>query len=168
MSDRWDLPDRLREQGYRAELPTQEGIEELAQRPNPRDVAEVLKVSGQSFKRALVLSINSSPTPYLVWGPEGQVLAAMGVSQYSVLDDDGTPWMLGSQEHHKHAKALLRASRAWMEEQKQIYPRLTNFVDADYPEAIRWLKWLGFAILPAEPLGNRGAMIHKVQWVKED
>ena len=84
------------------------------------------------------------------------------------MDDDGTPWLLGSQEQRKHVKTLLRASRAWMEEQKQIYPRLSNFVDADYPEAIRWLKWLGFDILPAEPIGNRGAMLHKVQWVKED
>jgi hypothetical protein len=168
MIDRFTLPDRLLEQGYSLASPDPELVEELAQNGKPQDVAEVQKVSGQSFKRGLQMSLDSSEDPYLVLGPEGQVLAAMGVSQFSVMDDDGIPWMLGSQEHAKHVKALLRASRAWMEVQKRNFPRLTNFVDADYPEAIRWLKWLGFAILPAEPIGNKGAMIHKVQWVEED
>lgn len=166
-SDRFCLPDRLFEQGYRLALPTPEGVAELVENANPRDELEVQRVHGTSFKRALETSIKASLSPYLVLGPQRQVLAAMGVTQQSVLDDDGCPWMLGSQEHAKHAKALLRASRAWIEVQKQLYPALRNFVDAEYPEAIRWLKWLGFDILPAEPLGNRGALVHKVQWVKE-
>lgn len=153
---------------YQVVAPTASLQEELTENAAPRHVLEVIRVSGQTFKRALELSVNSSPDPYAMLGPDGQVLAMFGVSQFSVLDDDGVPWLLGSQEQHKHPKQLLRASRVWMAEQKQIYPRLTNFVDATYPQAIRWLKWLGFDILPAEPLGNRRALLHKVQWVKED
>lgn len=167
MTSSFRLPDALFEKGYRLMLPKRELIDELVANPNRRDVAEVLTVQGMSFERALQVSLDASPEAYFVLGPRRQVLAAIGVSEFSVLDDAGTPWMLGSKETPKHAKALLRASRAWFELQKRRYPLLYNFVDAEYPEAIRWLKWLGFDILPAEPSGNKGALVHRVQWVRE-
>jgi hypothetical protein len=167
MTDHFTLPDTLFERGYRLFLPTEDRLNALEQHANPRDVAEVLATTGWSFKRALRISVESSPSPYMILGPRRQVLAAIGVSQGSVLDDEGIPWMLGTDEVPQHRKALLKASKAWVEYQKPLYSALRNVVPADYPEAIRWLKWLGFDILPAEPLGNAGAMLHKVQWVKE-
>ncbi len=151
--------------GYTVHHPSEELIEALAANPNPKDEQEVRDIYCMSFKRALRRSIEGSPEPFVIVGSAGQPLAAIGVSQACVLDDHGSPWMLGSAEVPKHKKALLRFSRDWVEYQKTKYERLENIVPADYPEAIRWLKWLGFAILPPEPLQN-GVLAHRVLWEK--
>lgn len=167
MTDGFRLPDRLFEQGYRLSWPTPKLVETLAADPNPKDVLEVSAVSGLSFKRALAISIGASPKPYFVLGPRREPLAAIGVAEFSLLDDTGVPWMLGSSAVPGHARALLSASRAWLTVQQARYSRLENAVDASYEEAIRWLSWLGFDILPAEPTGNNRALIRRIRWARE-
>lgn len=168
MIDGYTLPNRCFQQGYRLVLPTDDLVEQLAATVDPRVADEIDVTLGMPVKRALEISIAGSPSPYFVLGPSRDVLCAFGVAEVSVLDDEGSPWMIPSLALRDHRKVLLRGSRKWMAFQKLRYSALRNVVPTWYDEAIRWLKWLGFDILPEEPIGNAGAKIHKVQWVRED
>ena len=42
----------------------------------------------------------------------------------------------------------------------KTYRVLTNYADARNTTAIRWLRWLGFNILPAIPFGLDGLPFH--------
>lgn len=88
----------------------------------------------------------------------------MGVATNSVLSNIGSPWFLGTKDVPNHAKALLRSSRAWVEQAKDEYHVLQNVVDSRYEEAVRWVKWLGFEVGPKQPFGREGVLFHPFQW----
>ena len=67
---------------YTVVTPTASLQEELVENAARAHVLEVTRVSGQSFKRALKLSVDSSPDPKAMLGPDGQVLAMYGVSRH--------------------------------------------------------------------------------------
>lgn len=74
-------------------------------------------------------------------------LCLMGIVEPYVLRPDvGSPWLLGTPALDRHKKAFLRDTRRWLDEIREPYSLLFNYVDAEYTGAIRWLRWLGFAV----------------------
>ncbi len=96
---------------------------------------------------------------------DGRVLAMFGVVTTTALSRDGCPWLLGSQEVGAHGRAFARFSKEYIRLIAPRYDTLANFVDANYPEAIRWVRWMGFKIEPAAPFGPEGAPFH-LFWMK--
>jgi hypothetical protein len=47
-----------------------------------------------------------------------------------------------------------------VERWRKRYGRMTNYVDARHTKAVRWIKWMGFEVLPAIPLGPQQALFH--------
>lgn len=84
---------------------------------------------------------------------DGMVLCIFGVAQLAVLSDKGIPWMLTSSELPRHARAVLRANRGWIDRARKQYPFLVNYVDVRNTIAMRWLGWLGFKLFDPEPFG---------------
>jgi hypothetical protein len=84
---------------------------------------------------------------------DGVVLCIFGVAQHVILSDKGIPWMLTSDELPKHAVAVLRANRRWIQEMQLKYLFLYNYVDVRNHAAVRWLSWLGFQLFAPEPFG---------------
>jgi hypothetical protein len=41
-----------------------------------------------------------------------------------------------------------------------MFPEMRNYVDARHARSIRWLKWLGFTIEEARPMGFAGLPFH--------
>ena len=91
---------------------------------------------------------------------DGVPFTVFGVMPFSLLSDTGAPWLLGTDELPRHARAFLRANKAWVGAMLQKYRTLTNYADARNATAIRWLQWLGFTILPAIPFGLDGLPFH--------
>jgi len=60
-------------------------------------------------------------------------------------------------------RPFLRETRRWVSAWMEHYSALTNYVDADYEKAIRWLRWLGFTIGDPEPYGAPGAMFCRIE-----
>jgi hypothetical protein len=160
-----DLPDRLTAQGYRLAEPTAQRLMFIAIDMRPEDREEIRVVSGMDPFSALVKSVKISSDAAVVLDPLGTPLVALGVAVQTLLSDTGCPWLLGSNYATGHKKALLLASRAWMDHTKQRYSALRNIVDAKYQGAIRWISWLGFDILPAQA-GARGD-VRIFEWTGE-
>ncbi|MGL4680418.1 MAG: hypothetical protein ACRCWC_13680 [Plesiomonas shigelloides] len=81
-----------------------------------------------------------------------------GVSEWG--DGTGRPWMIGTVELEEHQRIFIRKCKECVESMQDGYELLHNYVDARNERAIAWLKWLGFVIGDAKPLGMRGEMFH--------
>lgn len=129
-------------------------------RLRPSDVREILACSGRDPDVALELSFLSSS---FCWAAEkhGQVVAIFGVAGACVMSENGSPWMLGSEELDRCGIEIVRVSRYYVTLMKSHFPHLENYVDARQKKSIRWLRWLGFKIEPAKPHGVSGLPFHR-------
>lgn len=91
-------------------------------------------------------------------------LCVFGVADASVMDQEtGIPWLVGTLALSKCPRPFLRETRRWVSAWMERYSALTNYVDADYEKAIRWLRWLGFSVGIPEPYGAPGAMFCRIE-----
>jgi len=92
---------------------------------------------------------------------DGKVMVMFGVAQHTHLTLTGYPWLLSSRGIHKHAKQFLKQTRFFLEEMKEEFDLLENFVDARNTQAIRWMKWMGFQIEDPVPWGVDQLPFHR-------
>ena len=123
------------------------------------DTAEIAAL-GMTPRDALRTSLDRAlwADAYLA---DGEVAAIVGVGLPSMLGRVATPWLLTGAPVDRHRKAFLRLTRERVERMRREWDLLVNHVHADYAQAIRWMRWLGFTIAPARPFGPRGALFHQ-------
>lgn len=95
---------------------------------------------------------------------DGVPLCVFGVGSATALSDLGSPWLLGTEDLPRHSRAFLRRNKAFVGHIRGEYSRLENYVDARNTLAIRWLKWLGFAVEEAAPFGAYQLPFHRFGW----
>lgn len=130
------------------------------------DVNEIWASNRQRPKEGLVLSVLASRDPKagLV---DGIPICMFGVAVPSLIGSDvGHPWLLATDELPKHAKPFLRRSKSYIEEQKRCYNTLFNYVDARNTLAVKWIRWLGFSLQKAVPLGPDKVPFHPFEWAR--
>lgn len=91
---------------------------------------------------------------------DGQVVCMFGVGSPMICSTVGVPWLLATDQLQKHARPFLRRNRKMVRRMMGSYSILRNFVDARNTTSIRWLKWLGFKVLPPEPFGVDSLPFH--------
>ena len=107
-----------------------------------RDVDEIYASHGMTPLDGVTLSFHNSVRCW-VTTLDGVPLAIYGVAP-SDHPKYGVPWLLATDELHRHRKALLSQSRFGLQEMHKLFPFLTNFVDERNEDSIKYLKWLGF------------------------
>ena len=144
---------------YRIVAATEEHALALAPIVRRADAEEVWAASRSTPEEALLRGLEYSldPRAGLV---DGTVACVFGVGQVTLASDWGIPWMLASPEVERHARAFLRLNLAYVREIRGQYRVLLNFVDARNTMALRWLRWLGFRVLPAVPFGADDLPFH--------
>lgn len=117
-------------------------------------------ISGHSPKEALRLSLRSS---LLAWTAkiDGRPEAMFGVSTVSLLGQEGSPWLLLTDEGARQAKSLVRDGRRYSDAMQAAFPLLANLVHADNHVAIRWLQRLGYGI--GEPFDAGGHAMRRFE-----
>ena len=90
---------------------------------------------------------------------DGKVVFIFGVG--GTKGGVGVPWMLASPLLTKVRKQFLRESKAALEEMSEGYTSLYNVAWSKNEVHINWLKWLGFEIKPAIPMGPDGELYHQ-------
>lgn len=106
-------------------------------------------VMGRTPKEALRLSLMSSSSAWTV-KIDGRAEAMFGVGTVSVLDGEGSPWLLLTDVAAKQARALVVLGKRYSDAMQSAFPLLRGLVHADNATAIRWLQRLGYAIEPVE------------------
>jgi hypothetical protein len=123
-----------------------------------REIAALGETPETAFGRTLTRAVWAEA--YLI---DGEVAAIAGVVLPSLLGTAATPFLMTGQPVDRHRKKFLQLTRAGVARMLAEFPVLTNRVHAEYGEAIRWLRWLGFTIGPALRHGPLGALFHEAR-----
>lgn len=91
---------------------------------------------------------------------DGAVAAVWGCGG-SAMGHLGQPWLLTAPEIERIPVTLVREGRREVAAMTAIYPRLENYVAAEYARACRFLELLGFELDAAVPIGLNGALFRR-------
>ena len=120
-----------------------EDIDILAPIMREADRKEVYASHGVSPREALDISFEKSTECFTILSDDGRVIGMFGVTEDS--PKKAIPWLLGSYDIPSIAKDLLMQSEKKVQEWKNKYQELYNFVHFENKAALRWLEWLGFS-----------------------
>ena len=126
-----------------------EDVDELIANLREADRQELLAGDGDPAA-AVVRSVRDS-TWALALRVDGKLACIFGVAPLDgLLGRRGSPWMLGTPVIDRNPRVLIDMSPAYLDTMLGQYPHLINRVDARNRRSIRWLKWLGFTLHPAQ------------------
>jgi hypothetical protein len=137
----------------------EEHILELAETMQKEDKNSIWALSHLSPEQGLRHSLRNAVQSN-TWLVNGEVGAIYGISKPHLLSDSACAWMLGSGVIMHYPKYFMEGSRDWVHDAVDRYGILRNFVDARHKRSIRWLKWLGFTLHPAIPIGIERLPFH--------
>lgn len=138
--------------------PLQDGdVEALLKGMRACDREEVRAMVGDGYEDWLRETI---PQSELLWAGMygGEFGSILGASE--IEPGIGSPWLLATDVADKNPAAVLECGMTYVPKMLERFPRLFNYVDARNKKSIRWLKRIGFTILPPEPVGSAGALFH--------
>lgn len=115
--------------------------------------------AGLAPRRAIYRSYRNSLYARTVFF-DGDMAGMFGLGG-GALSDTGSPWLFTTPAVERNPFAFLRCARAFVDEMLTIKPMLENFVSANYPEACRFLRALGFELSEPQPYGVKGAPFRK-------
>lgn len=132
------------------------------------DVRECLASGGRPFK-LLWRSWRSSQLLRRSAFVDGEIAAMWGIGG-PWLSQTGIPWLLTAPAVERIPLRFLRECRSGMAEMLVFYPRLSNYVHADYTRSIRFLALLGFEVGEPQPHGPHGELfcavtLERATWV---
>jgi len=130
----------------------------IAENMKQADVDEVWASAKHTPKEAIVSSISLSQEAWAGLG-DGEPIIIMGVVKQDMLNR-AVPWMLGTDALPLFTRPFLRDAKAmnnrWLKECGFLF----NYVDARHTVSIRWLEWMGFEVMEAEPFGPYNMPFH--------
>lgn len=125
------------------------------------DLDEMYALTDMNLVDRLNYSFNYSTHIWSGYEDEGNLLGIFGVGPVgSMVSGRGCPWFIGTTYLDKYPRAMLQLPRPYLDEMRQAYPEMMNFVWSQNLPAIRWIKWLGFTVEPPQPIGYRNELFH--------
>lgn len=124
-----------------------------------KDVNECLAM-GTSPGRAMRVSVDGSFYAKSAW-LGGRIVAMWGAGG-PLLSDTGCAWLVTGNGVEKIPLTFIKICMYEMTKMHQYKTTLCNFVHADYTEAVRFFKILGFSIGEPEPVGKHGNLFHRI------
>ena len=122
----------------------------------PGDAAECAALGMtkvEAMHRAIGRSLWSET--YMVDGEPG---AIRGLILPSLTGRIASPWLMTGVPVERYRKSFMELTRDGIERLRPEWDMLVSYVHADYARSIAWLRWLGFDIGPAAPVGRLGAL----------
>ena len=146
--------------------PTQDHAEYIAHRLREVDRIEAWALHRLSPTMAVNGSLFLSEHSYAVLVDDEPVLV-FGVQPESMVSSTGIVWLLATDNIIKIKKQFIKRCKTVLLDLIQDYDVVYNYVYTKNTIALRWLKWLGFTIHPAEAMGAMGAKFHKVEYRRQ-
>jgi hypothetical protein len=114
------------------------------------DIEELAAMGRLDPIEAALDAYRSSTEKYAI--TRGGICAAMGGVAPSINPMWGVPWLLGTDdmEHPLVRKQLIIETKPMLNKFLLRYPFLENFVLPSNERVLRWLRWAGFDVGPAE------------------
>lgn len=139
-----------------------EHAEELALTMREEDRLEVWRVGHRMPLRALLDSMAASDQSWAaLWG--GRVGALYGTAPMVGMLGTAAPWLITGEVLEHNKRSFLREAHRGLEQMLARWPRLLNVVCAECPTALRWVRWMGFAVGPPFQWGPDSAFFHWIE-----
>ncbi|HEX6215292.1 MAG TPA: hypothetical protein VFZ38_10760 [Vicinamibacterales bacterium] len=145
---------------YRILVARPEDIDAIVADARQADIDEVMAASGRGLADVMAEGLERSRVAWTGFAKQVPI-CMFGVAPAAELDGVGVPWMIGTNAVEAHASVFLRRSRDVLDQMRELFPVLINYVGAENATAVRWLRWMGFNLHPAEPYGLNGEMFHR-------
>lgn len=119
------------------------------------DLLEIDAASNMTAEEALLEGLELSQPCYAAFWKD-QPLCIFGVVPTSDPGDPqqfGNIWLFGTDLIDEMGLGFLRVSRRWFDHLMEKYSGLGNAVDSRNEVHIKWLRWLGFDMLPPVRMG---------------
>lgn len=131
---------------------------DLSPRLRRADAGEFL-ANGRCPTAGLLRAVDLSALVRTIVAPDGAPIALFGFAE--IRPDCACPWLVGSEALvTTHRSWFLRASADIVASGDHRWATFFNRVDARNVVHIRWLRWSGFLLQPAEPFGPHGMHFH--------
>lgn len=112
---------------------------------NLRDSPDVERISFTDMQLALERSMTAQS-----WLLDGKLVCVWGIVPTTLTSLAGLVWMVTTKEADECPLIFARHSKMELDRIMQKYTMLHGVVKPSYARSIRWLRWLGFEILPSE------------------
>lgn len=141
---------------------TEEYLKELSDNAPLEQVLEVKASHGLDILTAAREGALRSEESWVALHQDN-VIGVFGVIPVTLLGDVASPWLLTT---GRYPKELLRGTKIIIPHLLNKWPILINYIDARYEASLRWAKWTGFTIHPAEPYGREQLPFHRIEMRK--
>lgn len=143
-------------------VPTQvEHVYQLAKTLRDNDRIEIENL-GYPIKRALYRAFrNSIMCKTVLIRGEVASISGLGIGRaagVSPLSDLGAPWLHTSKLIEEIPVSFVRLCKLEIQQMRKQKPKLESLVWAEYKEAVKLVKILGFTVDKPEPVGLNGAL----------
>lgn len=144
--------------------PTDNHLRELQDNAPQEQIDEVYASHGTDIYTAARAGVQRAEEAWAALS-NGKLLGITAITPYSYLSSVAFPWLLTT---GREPKLLLKGTKIIVNRWSSMYDTLIGFIDARYTASLRWAKWAGFTILPAEPFGYLGLPFHRIEIRKTD
>lgn len=123
------------------------------------DRAEIMASSGLEPMEALNASMLWSS---MIWTGriDCEPVCIFGVGGPYLIGGLGIPWLIATDKVMTAKFQFLSLNKIYVRQMLGVYTVLKNYVDARNTDSIRWLEWIGFQIMDAEPFGYMELPFH--------
>lgn len=136
-------------------IATIEDVSYIADRMRQEDVEEVWALIRCTGREALLASYHASQECW-VGEQDGTVFCIFGC--VPSVSGGATLWMLFTSDVRYLPLSFFRQSKVHLETLLASYGRLSNYTDTKNTFILKWLKWLGFTVSKAQPMGIDGKL----------
>lgn len=121
--------------------------------------ADELLANGRCPSAGLLRCCDLSALLFAIQAPGGRTISLFGFAE--TAPEAACPWLLASDElTTTHRSWFIRHSHAIAASGDHRWRHFANRVDARNAVHVRWLRWVGFDVRPAEPHGPLGLPFH--------
>ena len=104
---------------------------------------------GDNLGETVLKTVEDSDETWACYTSKGVLCGMFGIKKQSLATQNGQPWLLMTEEALKHKRELLvKGARIAVDYWMRRYDLLFNYVPAAYVTGLKWLKMLGFEIIP--------------------
>jgi len=136
-------------------------VKSLEGRLREEDEREAQAAIGMTATEGMRIAYGFSRAVWAAEADSGEVIAIFGCAATSMFSLTGIPWMVGTDKVSEYSVSFARGGRRYVSRMLLLFDHLDNYVDVRNSLAIKWLKWIGFTLEPAESYGYAGLPFHR-------
>lgn len=149
-------------------LPTLENLKYIADNLKEADRKEIIGQEGPGTIHDEILRSAMHSEFCLVCNFNDEPVAVFGLRRTSPFEKIGLVWLVTTAKTQERKVFVGRETKRVINRFRKDWKLLYNYVDEGNNNTIKWLKWLGAKVYPAEPHGIYGLPYHYFEFTQKD